>query len=116
GRVCKLVETVKRALGMCGLRAADEVVPTEILVESSVLEHVVNSCEDGRGNGADGLLGSSPAAQAQELGLQIAAFLATGRPGTFDQCSLEPWCAFAQPRRAAFSSTFIIARTKAGPR
>jgi hypothetical protein len=52
--------------------AVVEVVCAEILVEGSIFEHVVSGGEDGSGDGADGLLGPTPGADAEVLGLEVA--------------------------------------------
>ena len=58
-----------------------KVIGTEIDVEGSVFEHVIDRREDGGGDGTDRLLRTAAAPQAQELGLQIAGLLAAGGPG-----------------------------------
>src|SRR5215468_6742200 len=69
---------------------AIEVIVAEVLVRRAVLEHVVDSGEDGGGDGHDGLLGAAPGFDAVVLGLQVAVFLFYRRPGALHQRGLEP--------------------------
>src|SRR3712207_9494369 len=75
--------------------AAAEVVGADILVEGAVAEHVVGRGQDGRGDGADGLLRAAAGAQALELRLQGAALLARRRPGALHEGGLQPGRAVA---------------------
>jgi hypothetical protein len=61
-----------------------ELTRAKILIESSVLKHVVNGCKDRGGHCADGFLGSAPGTQAMILGLEVAALRAAGCPGALD--------------------------------
>ena|SRR5450755_5098931 len=49
-----------------------EMVWPEVVVEGSISQHVVSGGQDGSGDGADGLLGSTSIAQALKLGLQMS--------------------------------------------
>src|ERR1700694_1087891 len=108
-------EAPDQALGLCDLGAAVEMIGTEILIYSSVFEHVVHCRENGGGDGADRLLWPAAALQAQILGLQIAPLFVLGRPAALDERGLEPLRAFAQTARSAFPGTLVVARTQAGP-
>ena len=57
GVEAKLCELVDEAFGPDFLRAAIEMIGTEILELCAVLEHVVDRCEEGGSDGADGLFG-----------------------------------------------------------
>ena len=46
---------LNEAAGGGGLVSAVEVVGAEVLVERSVLEHVIDGAQEGSGDGADGL-------------------------------------------------------------
>lgn len=85
-------------------RGTVEVVGSQVLIERAVAEHVVGGGQDRGSDGTDGLFGSSPVAQALELGLQIAALLVAGGPGALHERGLQPRRALAQPRLPALSS------------
>src|SRR3954464_15234209 len=81
--------------------AVVEMVGAEILVLSTVREHVVDRGQHRRGYGTQRLLGATTAAQAIELSLKIAALLAGC--GALDEHGLEPRGAFAQAGRPALA-------------
>ena len=93
--------------------AVIEVIGAEILVPSAVPEHVVDRGQ--HRSGTQRLLGATAAAQAIELGLEIAALLAGCGPGALDEHGLEPRGAFAQAGGPALARALVIARTKPGP-
>jgi hypothetical protein len=72
-------------LGLGGFGATIEVVRAQVLIAGAVLEHVIDGCEDGSGDGADGLFGTAPGTDAVELGLHVAALLARRSPAALDQ-------------------------------
>src|SRR5262245_1093175 len=90
-------------------------IGTQIVIEGSVLQHVVDGCENGGGDRADCLLRSAPSLQPKELSLEIARLLAFCRPCALHQRCLEPWCALTQAVRSAFSCALVVARTQACP-
>src|SRR5215831_16359303 len=53
--IAKVFKALHEALGLGCFGAAVEMVGTEILVDGSVFEHVVDRRENGGGDGADGL-------------------------------------------------------------
>src|SRR5262249_61605975 len=67
-----------------------KVVGAEVMVQRSVLEHVVDGGKDGGGDRHDRLLGASLCFDVVELGVEIAVFFAHRCPGALHQCSLEP--------------------------
>src|SRR5437660_2225282 len=71
--IAKVFKALHQALGLRDLGTAVEMVGTEILVDGSVLEHVVDGGENGGGDGTDGFLWPAAAAQAQVLSLVIAS-------------------------------------------
>src|SRR6202035_68603 len=108
-------EAPDQALGLCDLGAAVEMIGTEILIYSSVFEHVVRCRENGGGDGAGPLLWPAFPLQAQILGLQIAPLFVLGRPASLDERGLEPLRAFAQSARSACPSTLVVVPPQAGP-
>jgi hypothetical protein len=69
-------------------------VCTEVLIEGAVFEHVVGGGQDGSGDGDNGLLWTTPAAEAQVLSREVTSLFARGRPGALDKGGLEPGRAF----------------------
>src|ERR1051326_7402502 len=96
-------------------RAVAEVIGTEIAVGSAVLQHMVDGGEDRGGNGADGLLWSAPALQAEKLGPVIAALRPLGGPSALDEHRLEPRGAFAQFGRLSLAGALVLAGTQSRP-
>jgi hypothetical protein len=93
------------------------VVGAEILVEGAVAQHVVGGGQDRGGDGADGLLGSAPLAQALELRPEIAVPLVAGGPGALHKDGFQPRCALAQPFQLPTSGArkfAAIARRESG--
>ena len=88
--ITEFLQTRDEAPGLHGFGSAVEVVGAKIVVMGAVFEHVIGGGEDRGGEGADRLFGAAPGAQAMELGLEIAAVFARGRPGALDQGGLEP--------------------------
>src|SRR5437899_1626037 len=113
--IAKVFKALHQALGLRDLGTAVEMVGTEILVDGSVLEHVVDGGENGGGDGTDGFLWPAAAAQAQVLSLVIASLFVFGRLGTLDDGGLEPLRAFAKPVRSASPGALVVARTHARP-
>jgi len=70
----------------------------------------------GGGNGHDCLLWTAPRLEPQELGLQVAALLAHGRPGALHECGLEPRGTLSQTIGSTFTGALVVARTETGPR
>src|SRR5437899_8998535 len=114
--IAKVFKALHQALGLRDLGTAVEMVGTEILVDGSVLEHVVDGGENGGGDGTDGFLWPAAAAQAQVLSLVIASLFVFGRLGTLNQGRLKPLRTFAQPVRSASPGALVVARTHASPR
>src|ERR1700751_2939400 len=56
----------------CGRITASEVFGAEILVASTIPQHVVDGCQDRRGNRDRCLLGAVARFETEELGLEIA--------------------------------------------
>jgi hypothetical protein len=75
-----------------------EVVRSEVLVGGTVLEHVVGGGQDRGGDGADRPFRPATAAQAMELGLEVAGLLPAGRPGALHQRGLQPGGALGRRR------------------
>src|SRR5882762_3852045 len=88
--IAKVFKALHQALGLRDLGTAVEMVGTEILIDGSVLEHVVDGGENGGGNGTDGFLRPAAATQAQVLSLAIASLFVFGRLGTLNQGRLKP--------------------------
>src|SRR5258705_6308808 len=92
-----------------------EVIGAEVLIQGSVLEHVVDGGEDGGSNGHDCLLWTAPRLDPQELGPQVAVLLAHGRPGALHECGLEPGGTLAEAIGPTLTGALVIARTQTGP-
>src|SRR3712207_4250675 len=95
---------------------AVEVVWAEVVPEGAVAEHVPGGGEDGRGDGADRLLGAAALAQSGELGAQVAVLLAAGGPGALDEGGLEPGRALAQAGGGGGAGALVGAGGEAGAR
>jgi len=78
--IAELGDLSDEALDLRLRRSAVEVGDAQILVEGSVLEHVIDGGQDRSGHGADGFLRAAPRLQAEELGPVIAGFCSLGRP------------------------------------
>src|SRR5687768_12679472 len=65
--VAEVLKSPEETLGLRLLGSAVEVIGSEIGVEGTILEHVVDGGEEGGGNGTDRLLGAASSAQALEL-------------------------------------------------
>ena len=111
----KSCELGNQALGLGFGRTAIEVVGPEVVVFGAVLKDVVDRREDRGGDGADGLLRSAVALQAEELGPVIAIPFALGGPGALDQHRLEPRRSLAQARRFPLAGALVLTRTETGP-
>src|SRR6516162_3967371 len=90
--VAKVGQALDQAFGLLAFGSGLKVIGAEVLIQGSILEHVVDRGEDGGSDGHDRLLGAAPRLDAQELGLQVAILLAYRRPGALHECGLEPWC------------------------
>jgi hypothetical protein len=99
--------------GLGGL--AVEVVGAEVLVEASILEHVIDGGQDRCRDGADRLLRAVSGLQAEELGPVVAALRPLGRSGALDERGLQPGGALAQSRSLALSGALVLAGTHARP-
>src|SRR6266446_9468783 len=108
-------EALHQALGLRDLGTAVEMVGTEILVDGSVFEHVVDGGENGGGDGTDGFLWPAAAAKAQVLSLVIASLFVFGRLSTLNHGRLEPLRTFAKPVRASSPGALVVAWTQASP-
>ncbi len=73
---------------MCAFGFAVKMIGTQVLVERTILEHVISGGEHGGGNGTDRLLGPALGAQTLKLRLKVASLLASGGPGALDQSCL----------------------------
>ena len=93
--ISEALKAIDEALRLGRSSPAIEVVGAQILIQSSVGQHMIDGGEDRSGDGADGLLGAAPRPQAMELGLKVAALLARPSPGTLDKSSFEPGGALA---------------------
>jgi hypothetical protein len=90
-------------------------VCAEVLIEGAVFEHVVGGGQDGSGDGDNGLLWTTPAAEAQVLSREVTFLFARGRPGALDKGGLEPGRAFFYAVGAAFSGAFVVFGAESGP-
>src|SRR5262245_53515896 len=88
--VAEVGQAFEEAIGLLGLGATVEVLGAEVLIGSSVLEHVIDGGEDGSRDGNDCLLCSAPRLDTVELGAQVAVLLIHGGPGSLHQSGLEP--------------------------
>src|SRR6266446_4555554 len=113
--IAKVFEALHQALGLRDLGTAVEMVGTEILVDGSVFEHVVDGGENGGGDGTDGFLWPAAAAKAQVLSLVIASLFVFGRLSTLNHGRLEPLRTFAKPVRASSPGALVVAWTQASP-
>ena len=66
-----------------------EVIGAKVLVEGSILQHVIGSRQDRSGDGTNRLFCPAPGAQAMKLGLEIAGLLAGGGPGHWTRVVLS---------------------------
>src|SRR5215472_2803767 len=81
---------------MLGFGAVVEVIGAEVVVEGSVLQHVIGGGQD-RSDGTNRLFCPAAGAQAMKLGLEVALLLAGASPSTLDEGGLEPRDSFAHP-------------------
>src|SRR5258706_517304 len=75
-----------------GRITASEVFRAEVLVASTITQHVIDGCQDRRGNRDRCLLGTVARFETEELGLEIAVLLARCAPRSLHQYGLEPGC------------------------
>jgi hypothetical protein len=71
---------------------------------------VIDDCEDGSGDGADGLFGTAPGTNAVELGLDVAALVARRSPAALDQGGLRPRSTFRTLVERRFAGTHRAAQ------
>src|SRR6516162_1379520 len=81
-----------------GRITASEVFGAEVLVASTITQHVIDGCQDRRGNRNRCLLGAVARFETEELGLEIAVLLARCAPRSLHQYRLEPGCSLPNPR------------------
>lgn len=81
-----------------GRITASEVFGAEVLVASTITQHVIDGCQDRRGNRDRCLLGAVARFETEELGLEIAVLLARCAPRSLHQYRLEPGCSLPNPR------------------
>jgi hypothetical protein len=81
-----------------GRITVSKVFRAEVLVASTITQHVVDGCQDRRGNRDRCLLGAVARFETEELGLEIAVILARRAPRSLHQYGLEPGCSL-RPRR-----------------
>src|SRR5215470_11267948 len=81
-----------------GRITASEVFGAEVLVASTITQHVIDGCQDRRGNRNRCLLGAVARFETEELGLEIAVLLARCAPRSLHQYGLEPGCSLPNPR------------------
>src|SRR6266699_2383113 len=112
----KVSQTFDQAFGLLAFGSVLKVIGAEVLIQGSVLEHVIDCGEDGGSDGHDRLLRAAPRLDAQELGLQVAILLAYRRPGALHECGLEPGRTLSQAVGPTFSGTLVVARAKTDPR
>ena len=67
-----------------------EVIGAKVLVQGSILQHVIGRRQDRSGDGPNRLFCPAPGSEAMKLGLEIAGLLAGGGPGALDEGGLEP--------------------------
>jgi hypothetical protein len=114
--VAKVSQTLDQAVGLLAFGSVLKVIGAEVLIQGSILEHVIDCGEDGSSDGHDRLLRAAPRLEPQELGLQITAFLAHSRPGALHECGLEPRGTLSQTIGSTFTGALVVARTETGPR
>lgn len=81
-----------------GRITASEVFSAEVLVAGTITQHVIDGCQDRRGNRDCCLLGAVARFETEELGLEIAVLLARCAPRSLHQYGLEPGCSLPNPR------------------
>src|SRR5580704_18848324 len=69
--VAKVSQTFNQAVGLLAFGSVLKVIGAEVLIQGSILEHVIDCGEDGSSDGHDRLLRAAPRLEPQELGLQI---------------------------------------------
>src|SRR5499425_639956 len=77
---------------------ASKVFGAEVLVASTITQHVIDGCQDRRGNRDRCLLGAVARFETEELGLEIAVLLARCAPRSLHKYGLEPGCSLPNPR------------------
>src|SRR5207302_7715111 len=107
----EVVEASHEALDLLQVIAAREVIGAEVAILDAVLEHVPDGGEHRGGDGEDRFLGSPTCAQAQELGVQVAALDAHRAPGGGYQGGLQPGRAFTSASGATFAGAFVVSGT-----
>src|SRR5437867_7213434 len=111
----EIVKSGNQAVGELRLVPTVKVVGTEVTIVHAVLEHVVGGGEHRSGDGEDGLLGTTPALDAQELSPEVAVPLTGGGPRGLDERGLEPGIARARSIGQALAGALVKAGTEAGP-
>src|SRR6516164_33703 len=113
--VAKVSQALDQAFGLLAFGSGLKVIGAEVLIQGSVLEHVIGCGEDGGGDGHDRLLWAAPRLDAQELGLEVAILLAHRCPGALHQRGLEPGGALPPAIRPALGGSLVVARTHTAP-
>ena len=77
-----------------GRITASEVFRAEVLVASTITQHVIDGCQDRRGNRDRCLLGAVARFETEELGLEIAVLLARCAPRSCTSTGLNQGAPF----------------------
>ena len=101
--------------GELGVVSTLEVVGAKFVVRDLILQDVVCGGQDGRGDGEDRLLGSSPTLETKELRAQVRVAGAGGDPRDLDERGFEPRVAGSGPSGEPLAGTFLLAGAEAGP-
>lgn len=95
--------------------ASDEVICSEVLVISAVLEHVIGGGQDRGGDCDRSFLRPRARLEAQELSMEVAVLCARCGPGALDEHGLEPGRALAQAGASPLAGALVETRHEPGP-
>src|ERR1700704_4452475 len=105
--VSKVLDAISELGSDADFVAFAKKIGAEVLVERTVLQHVVGGGQQ-RGRNCDGsLFGSASSFKAKELCLIVGALAACCAPSTLDQDGLQPRCTLPDARRSALAGALV---------
>ena len=84
------------------------IVGTEVLVEGSVLEHVIDDAQHRCGDGDDRLLVTQAGLEAEVSRPETGLFHLRRRQRRLDEDGLQPWRAFAETPRSLSTRALVV--------
>ena len=113
--IAEVLQTGNEAVDLLALAALIEVIAAEVFIEGAALQHFIGGGQDRGGDATKRLFSAAAGAEAVELRLEIAGFLARGGPGGLDEGGLQSRGSLAHPDGSSLAGTLVVSRAQAGP-